>query len=590
MIEGAHMTYLRKSWNLFSGNAKTAIIFEIIYKILLLIIVLPIEMGLINLAMMAKGYTYLTETNIVGFLTFPVTWIVLIVMIVFLAFYSLFEICALIALSHASRYDQRLRLRDVVIVAASRARRVMEKGNFGAIIFVLLLIPFTNVAMVSSAISDIHIPEFITEYISADLTLNLVYWAVFLVLCYVAFHLAFSLHYFLLENMTFRNSRKASKELVKGNIWYFLWRLLVWTLLLIFISSLLFLLIDNLSALVFSPGQEPRTLLLTTYVIDFAMNALVSCVTTPLAYAFLTEMFHSLLERKGRDIPPAIEIPIHQRKRIHKILAWLGGIALVAIALTLGTRSISTNTESLLKALSEGSSACAVSAHRGDSSKAPENTLEAFQTAIDGGADWVELDVQQTKDGVLVVMHDSNLKRTTGIDANIWDVNYDDIKNLDNGSWFSSEYSNVRICTLEQALQLCEGKIKMNIEVKPDGHGIDLEKKTVDLINAYDMAGQVGVASIKYDSLVKVKEYDPNITTIYDMLLAYGDISEIPDVDIYSVDEAFVTPALVSQVNGSDKLIYAWTVNDSDNIVRMYFYGVDSLVTDQIEEAENICR
>lgn len=320
-----------------------------------------------------------------------------------------------------------------------------------------------------------------------------------------------------------------------------------------------------------------------------------------LAYCSVNTLFYRMLNRQGEALPPNIEMPSRDKGARELALTALGVFVVAAIALTLGTQNIEVQLDCMNKALTEGPSTCEVTAHRGGALAAPENTLEAFQHSIDIGADWIELDVQQTRDGVLVIMHDSNLKRTTGVDKNIWDVDYDEIKDLDNGSYFSSGLSGARICTFEQALELCKGKIKMNIEVKPDGHGTDLEKKTVDMINQCGMADQVAVASIKYDSLVKVKEYDPNITTMYDMTLAYGNISDIDDVDIYSVDEAFVTPQLAFSINhyqgeaqsngnSSQKKIFAWTVNQEDNMMKMYFYGVDSLVTDNIQQAEKICR
>ena len=69
------------------------------------------------------------------------------------------------------------------------------------------------------------------------------------------------------------------------------------------------------------------------------------------------------------------------------------------------------------------------------------------------GADWAELDVQQTADGEVIVMHDSNLKRTTGLDKEVWQVTWDEIKDLDNGSWFDKKYQTVRIPTLEEVLK-----------------------------------------------------------------------------------------------------------------------------------------
>ena len=75
-----------------------------------------------------------------------------------------------------------------------------------------------------------------------------------------------------------------------------------------------------------------------------------------------------------------------------------------------------------------------VTAHRGDQSTAPENTLAAFQAAIDSGADFIELDVTETKDGVLVILHDDSLQRTASLDKNIWEVTYAETQELDVGS------------------------------------------------------------------------------------------------------------------------------------------------------------
>ncbi|WP_428421618.1 glycerophosphodiester phosphodiesterase family protein, partial [Paraeggerthella hominis] len=197
---------------------------------------------------------------------------------------------------------------------------------------------------------------------------------------------------------------------------------------------------------------------------------------------------------------------------------------------------------------------------------------------------------QQTADGVLMVMHDANLKRTTGLDKNFWEVTYNEIKDLDNGSWFDPAFADQRVCTLEEALALCKGKIKMNIEVKPDGHGTDLERKTVDLINAYGMRDHVAVASISYDALVRVKQADPLMPTMYDMTLAYGYLSHIPYVDYFSVDDFFVTQQLVDDAHREGKIVYAWTVNDPANMARLLSYGIDGLVTDDVTAAREMAE
>lgn len=106
------------TWQMFQRNAQTALLFEVVYKVILFSIVIPVETALLDLAMAAGGFSYLDTTNLLAFIASPVTWAILIVMVLFLAFYSLVEISALIALMHASRNAQTLRVRDTFALGA----------------------------------------------------------------------------------------------------------------------------------------------------------------------------------------------------------------------------------------------------------------------------------------------------------------------------------------------------------------------------------------------------------------------------------------------------------------------------------------
>lgn len=121
-----------------------------------------------------------------------------------------------------------------------------------------------------------------------------------------------------------------------------------------------------------------------------------------------------------------------------------------------------------------------VTAHRGASSVYPENTLRAFSGAVELGADWIELDVQQTRDGQIIVMHDTNLARTTGLRQDIWQTDYAQIAGLDAGSWFSEEFAGEPVPLLSDALSFAkEHDIRLNIELKPTGHETDFEQAVV---------------------------------------------------------------------------------------------------------------
>ncbi len=100
-------------------------------------------------------------------------------------------------------------------------------------------------------------------------------------------------------------------------------------------------------------------------------------------------------------------------------------------------------------------------------------------------------------------------------------MTWDEIKDLDNGSWFDKKYQTVRIPTLEEVLKVCRGKIHLNIEIKPSGHDKDLEEQVAKLLKKYHMRDTCVVSSLKYDSLRKIKEADdsiePHILHLYRM-------------------------------------------------------------------------
>ena len=177
-----------------------------------------------------------------------------------------------------------------------------------------------------------------------------------------------------------------------------------------------------------------------------------------------------------------------------------------------------------------------IAAHRGDSSSAPENTLAAFEKAIEMGADFIELDVAETKDGVLVILHDNSLERTAQLTANIWDVTYEETQELDAGSWFNESYSGEKIPTLQEAIDVCKGKIKMNIEIKSTRHESEnFVKQIVKTIQENQLQGDCIVTSFDYQMVQEVKELDPSIQTGVVLSKDEQKLSDFEDMDLFSI-------------------------------------------------------
>ena len=229
-----------------------------------------------------------------------------------------------------------------------------------------------------------------------------------------------------------------------------------------------------------------------------------------------------------------------------------------------------------------------VTAHRGASVFYPENTMSAFVGAKKLGADWIELDVQETKDKEVIVIHDTNFKRTTGVDKNTWELSYKEIEKLDAGSFFDKKYKGEKIPLLKDVVEFAkENNIRLNIEIKPTGHEKALEKEVVDIINEENFEDSCVITSQVYDVLKKVKKYDKNIKTVYVMSLAYGDITSLKDADNFSIEAMSINKKLVKRVHNEGKELYAWTVNTKESINNMIDLNVDNIITDDITLAKD---
>ncbi|MGL5244962.1 MAG: glycerophosphodiester phosphodiesterase family protein, partial [Sarcina sp.] len=208
-------------------------------------------------------------------------------------------------------------------------------------------------------------------------------------------------------------------------------------------------------------------------------------------------------------------------------------------------------------------------------------TIPSIKLAIDSKAKYAEIDVQETKDGKLILTHDSNFKRTTGVNKNVWDVTYDEIKNYNAGKYFKNYSQHEKIPTLDEVLKLSKNKIELVIEIKLHGHEKgDIVKKVINLIEENKMTNDCVIASNSKNMLQEAKKLDPNIRTCYITLLAYGEFYNLDYVDIYSIESTFVKERLVNNIHEKGKQIFAWTINKGDKIEKMIDLNVDGIVTD----------
>lgn len=221
-----------------------------------------------------------------------------------------------------------------------------------------------------------------------------------------------------------------------------------------------------------------------------------------------------------------------------------------------------------------------ITAHRGYSQLAPENTIPAFELAIENQADFIELDVQETKDHGLVVIHDSHLMRLAGLDVNLWNLTTSELATLDVGQWFGEDFKNTRIPSLASVMDLAQDRIKLNLELKSHGHEQTLVSQVVELIYQKNWQPNCVVSSLDFEILQQVRTLDPELTigpVIPPSRPEYPDF----EVDFYSIHFTLATLERVKQAHAEGKAIHVWTVNQPTDMQRMIELRVDNIITDQ---------
>jgi len=225
-------------------------------------------------------------------------------------------------------------------------------------------------------------------------------------------------------------------------------------------------------------------------------------------------------------------------------------------------------------------------AHRGARLVAPENTLPAFQAAIDLGADGVELDVQYTMDSHLVIMHNPTLDVSTNGTGKVTSHSLEEVRKLDAGSWFDPKFAGTRIPTLDEALDLLRGKLLVNIELKSlDVATANIGKDVVAAVRAHDMADQVVLSSFNPLALRRAKQAGPEIEC--GLLLApdlpawmrWGLTRRYSRADALHPEWKMVDAQYVAWAERQGFPLRVWTVTEEDDMRRMIALGVDAIIT-----------
>lgn len=238
---------------------------------------------------------------------------------------------------------------------------------------------------------------------------------------------------------------------------------------------------------------------------------------------------------------------------------------------------------------------CNIISHRGANCFAPQNTLPAFEKAVELHVDGFETDVHLTKDEIPVLCHNYTINATSDSKGNITDYTYEELLKFDFGSYFSPAYSKTKIPTVDEFLTLAEqADLKvLNIELKSPKESKEskIVELTIDMVKEHGLLDRLLISSFNPELLVRAKEYEPNCKTgiLYspDKMLGWtisrdaAAFAENIGADALHPHEIFVSKTYVDRAHAHGIMVNPWTVDKPKNIEKMLDAGVDGIITNK---------
>ena len=576
---------ITQPFGLLRENIRSLIGFEFIFRILTFVVIFPLMTWAQRLWLVANNTKVIAWYNAGKFVKNPISWIIFIFMLLLLVGATMFEQFAIYDTLHASKFGIRRTTRQIFSAGFDMCVERLRLENWGFLPYVIFVLRFGSISGdVSSITSVIRIPGFILE----DFTKHqweMVAFNIFqLIVLFFFLRWLFAIPIMMEEDGTsFNTACRKSAAMVSGRYIvrvFFLtvcWRALIGFLYMIgsvvavagwYLLSIWVIPAETEPFIDFFIGRIFQTSIICYIISLWIMYPMIAATFQAAYYKRKEELGDSLLRYTD---PPHF---LH-RYPILKVLV----VAICAVCIFF---SVPRRYAQIRWMLNTDYGTPMIMAHRGYSSMAPENTLPAFKMCLDEGFTAAELDVQLLKDGTLIVMHDDNLLRTTGVNKNVWEVTYDEIKDLDNGAFFDAEYAGTKIATLDEVLKLAgsgKDKLFLNIEIKRNGHDEGITQKVVDTIVENDYLSNCDITSQDYSTLEEVREINPSVLTAYTSAIGIGNIDSLEAADIISIQETFATYENIERLHNAGKHVFVWTVNEQDTMEHLVSLNVDAILT-----------
>lgn len=507
----------------------------------------------------------------------PLTFIGLIVMLILLVLAVYFEFTFLLLTVYFIEQKQKIDLKQLLKGSLQQIKKVKAGNLLFFLFYFLLILPFIGMNFNSALLAKFQMPAFILDVIFDHNMLLLVLFVAFiLLLIYLAVRFIFVLPELILKDAKLATAVKRSWLKTKHQFF----KILLQYLIVIGSLAVVLAIFQGILLLIQSLFETyiPHTDLISAIVI---MTLLQVLWLLNIVLSTVSIFFISISEMKRQEgLPLTLKwAPLEQKEPVASAkFKYKGGLIFVLLVCVLGL-TVRSNAEFL----TEGATNIpATASHRGVNNKnAVQNSIEALKlTNQETHPDYVEMDIQETKDHQFVVFHDYNLKALTGIDKKPNQLTLSELTKItvkENGK-------TARIVSFDDYYKTAQSlNQRLLIEIKPtkDDSPEMLDNFIAKYGDAIEKHGDL-VQSLSYDLIEQLKTKAPHLVAGYIMPFSVVGPPK-GKMDFLTIEYTTLNAKFIKSAHAQGKKVFTWTPNDAKTMSRMMFYGTDGIITDQME-------
>lgn len=556
----------KQSWDFFYKNKYGLFIGASVLHFAMSVIGVNLLFWVFKLILLFSNQENVTKDNFYLIFSNPLSLFLCAIYILLVAFLTFAEFFILINFINSRREGSAFSVKTTLVKSFMKLKGLIGFQVFFFMIYFISMVPLENLGLSTAITERLRIPAFITGEISKTLAGALLYFILIFTIFYINYRLIFTLPRTILKDEPLSKSIKESWKTTKKKMPQILIPIGIFEIIFMFTGLLLMLIVAGILG-IFKPFLGfllSKTILQTMFdVVFFAFS-----VFTKISIVII--LLDNIEPQKSKTIESKNE------KRKHSSILMLSMILfLIGSTAVNGIQIYYSKIDTKILKI----------AHRGDVHGGVENSLEALESAKKKGADYAEMDIQLTRDNHFVVIHDYNLRRLTGRDARVRDLNLNEIRKLtiyENG--FES-----KIPTFEEYVKKAEKlKIKLLVELKPSGD--EPENFAEMFVNEFRKLGverKFKTMSLDLNLMRKIEKIAPEIETGFVIPLQFGDFDD-SKIDFYVIEDFSYRRHLALKAHKKHRKIFVWTLNTRSEISKYLQEPIDGIISDELEMINEI--